>query len=45
MTRNFGLDHQGKREDQVSFAELVAGICFGLMLVCLLGLFFLWLAG
>jgi len=37
--RNFG--HQGKRDDQVSFSELVGGICLGLILVGLIGSCFL----
>ena len=40
--RNFG--HQGKREDQVSFAELVGGICLGLMVVLAIGSCFLRIA-
>lgn len=35
--RNFGLDHQGKREDQVSFVQVVAGILIGLLMVVAIG--------
>lgn len=34
MPRNFGF--QGKRDDQVSFSQAVAGICLGLVVICLI---------
>jgi hypothetical protein len=39
--RNFGLNQQGKRDDQVTFSELVGGICLGLVIVALIGSCFL----
>ena len=39
--RNYGFDHQGKRPDQVSASELVAGVCFALIVIGLLGYGFL----
>ena len=38
MPRNFGF--QGKRDDQVTFSEVVAGICLGIVVICCLYAFF-----
>lgn len=38
-------DYQGKREDQVSFAEVVAGICLGLLAIAVIGAALLHYAG
>lgn len=37
--RNFGFP--GQRDDSVSLDELLAGICLGLILVCIIGACFL----
>ncbi len=34
-------DRQGKREDQVSFSELVAGICLGVALIAVIAAYLL----
>lgn len=33
IRETFYAQHQGRREDSVSFSELVAGICLGLVFV------------
>lgn len=40
--RNFGF--QGKRDDQVTFSELVVGLCLGLAIVAAIGSCFLSLS-
>ena len=39
------FDYQGKREDQVTGSEVLAGVCLGLILIAVIGWVLLAFAG